>query len=63
MTVKMMMMVNLMVIMATPIEIARVKSPQASKHIQIVQSITYYNVPTHLASCRRLITRGISILF
>ena len=41
MTVKMMMMMNLMIMMTASIEIARVKSSQVSKHVQTVWSITY----------------------
>ena len=36
-----MMMMNLMIMMTTSIEIARVKSSQASKDVQTVWSITY----------------------
>ena len=36
-----MMMMNLMITMTTSIEIARVKSWQASKDVQTVRSITY----------------------
>ena len=41
MTVKMMMMMNLMITVTASIEIARVKSHQTSKHVQTVWSITY----------------------
>ena len=41
MTVKMMMMMNLMIMMTASIEIARLKSSQVSKHMQTVWSITY----------------------
>ena len=42
MMMKMMMMVmNLMITMTTSIQIARLKSSQALKHLQTVQSITY----------------------
>ena len=41
MTVKMMMMMNLMIMMTASIEIARLKSSQVSKHVQTVWSITY----------------------
>ena len=37
----MMMVMNLMITMTTSIEIARLKSSQALKHLQTVQSITY----------------------
>ena len=37
----MMMVVNLMITMTTSIQIARLKSSQALKHLQTVQSITY----------------------
>ena len=41
MMIMMMMIMNLMIAMTTFIEIARVKSFQASKHVQTVQSVTY----------------------
>ena len=43
MMVKMMMkmMMNLMIMMTVSMEIARVKSSQASKHVQTVGLITY----------------------
>ena len=37
----MMMMMNLMIMVTVSIETARVKSSQASKHVQTVRSITY----------------------
>ena len=37
----MMMMMSLMIMMTASIEIARVKSYKASKHMQTVRSITY----------------------
>ena len=53
----MMMVMNLMITMTTSIEIARLKSSQALKHLQTVQSITYWKVHTTLASCRVLIAK------
>ena len=41
MTVKMMMMRNLMIMLTASIEIARVKSSQVSNHVQTIWSITY----------------------
>ena len=41
MMMMMMMMMNLMIMMTVSIETARVKSSQASKHVQTVRSITY----------------------
>ena len=41
MTVKMMMIMNLVIMITASIEIARVKLSQVSKHVQTIWSITY----------------------
>ena len=56
MAIKMMIM-NLMIMMTASIEIVRVKSSQAPRHMQTVRSITYKKVPTTLTSCGVLIVK------